>query len=284
MIKKELTVTENCELIKALNQDLGLNFVEIKKILRKGDVKVNNKKVKENIFLNGGDYVVCYIEERKIEVIYKDENVLIVNKPKKLETISQNNTEDLTALLQKKYTYCMPCHRLDFNTSGLCVFALNKLAENEMLNAFKEGNIEKRYLALTGGDAKKSEVLEAYLIKNSEFSQVKICSNAQPNAAKIKTEYILIEKINKEINLIEVILHTGKTHQIRAHLAFNNMPVLGDRKYGDKILNNKYNKHTQCLVSYSLKFYFSPSSLLHYLSNKKIILTENKTKKLKIKE
>ncbi len=276
MIKKEFIVCEKCDIHQALNKNLGLNFVEIKKILRKGDVKVNNSRVKENILLHGNEKIICFVEEPKIEVVFEDENILIVNKPKKLETISLNGENDLTTLLRKKHAYCNPCHRLDFNTSGLCVFALNESAENEIINAFKQGKVEKKYLAIVGGKPKKNEILDAFLIKNSKISQVKICSSEQSGSTKIKTEYNLVEKFNNDLSLLEVILHTGKTHQIRAHLAFNKMPVLGDKKYGNKDLNEKYKKHTQCLVSYSIKFDFSGSTLLNYISKKEFVLTNNK--------
>ena len=274
MIKKEFINKNQCTLELALNENLGLDFILIKKIIRKGDVKVNNKRIKQNVLLQQNDKIVCYIPEPIIDVIYSDENLLIVNKPKKIETISEESDIDLTKILLKKYPTCSPCHRLDFNTSGLCVFSLNEMAEKEILSAFKEGKVVKKYLAIISGNVKKHEVFEDFLIKKPKLSQVQICSSMQTSAVRVKTEYNLVEKINDELSLVEVILHTGKTHQIRAHLAFNKLPVLGDRKYGNREMNEKYKKHSQCLASYSLKFDFSHSSLLQYVSNKEFVLTK----------
>lgn len=281
MIKKEFITDCDIDLIQALNKNLGLNFVLIKTMLRKGDVKVNGKRVKQNIQLNNQDSVVCFYAEPEIEIIYEDNNILIVNKPKHIETINETD-KNLTSILQKKFPTCMPCHRLDYNTSGIVVFALNEVALQEILLSFKQGRVQKKYFALTGGNPQPNEILQAFLIKNSEKSQVQICSHMKNGAVLIKTEYELIEKINNDLSLIEVTLHTGKTHQIRAHLAFNSMPILGDRKYGDKLLNEKYNKHTQCLISYAIKFDFDCNSELYYLSNKQFKLSQNKKELFKL--
>ena len=85
-------------------------------------------------------------------------------------------------------------------------------------------------------------------------------------------EYKLIREINKDLHLIEVTLHTGKTHQIRAQLAHNNIFVLGDEKYGNIEMNKKYNKHTQFLISYSIAFDFSSNSRLKYMLDRQFML------------
>lgn len=267
MIKKEFINNLNKNVIQVLNENLELNFNVIKTLLRKGDIRINNKKIKENQMLQGGETITCFLPEFLPEIMYKDENILVVNKPKKYETISKNGKNDITEILRKQFLYCQPCHRLDINTSGVNVFALNEVAYNEITTAFKSNSIEKKYIALVSGKPEKQRILTHFLLKNSDESKVKIFDNKIKNSVQVITEYKLIKKINHDLSLLEITLHTGKTHQIRAHLAYNGLPILGDRKYGNSEINDKYKKFSQCLISYSIRFDFSPKSELYYLSN-----------------
>ena len=163
----------------------------------------------------------------------------------------------------------MPCHRLDRNTSGLILFAKNQTALDILLDKFKHHEIEKHYLALVYGvPKKKSERLISYLFKDSSKSLVYISDVPKKGYLKIITSYSLIESINNT-SLLDVEIETGRTHQIRAHLSYIGLPIIGDGKYGINEINKKFKAKTQKLVSYKLKFSFiKDSGILNYLNGK----------------
>lgn len=223
-------------------------------LLKNKEIKVNGKKVSENVWLNVGDNVQYYLTQRQQEkpafyIVYEDENVLIADKE------SGVNSEAVFAELCRRYgERCRFIHRLDRNTKGLMVFALNTATENCLLEAFKTRKIEKIYHALcVGAFAQKNAVLRAYLKKNEEKSLVKVSDKKTSGAEEIITEYNVLEE-HDGLTKIEVRLHTGKTHQIRAHLAHIGNPVLGDMKYGDEQANKSKNATRQCLIAKRLCF------------------------------
>lgn len=235
------------------------------KTLRKKDIKINDLRVNENVTLHTGDNVKVYISDEllfsipqlKINIIYEDDNILIVDKPAQIEVIGDNG---LTCLLKKQLNlqYLEPCHRLDRNTTGLTLFAKNQKALNILLSKFKNHEIEKHYLAMVYGIPKeKNKTLQAYLFKDKKKSQVYILDVAKKGYVPITTKYTILST-NKEKNyaILDVELLTGKTHQIRAHLAYIGYPIIGDGKYGKNEINKKFGLKTQKLCSYKLKFCF----------------------------
>ena len=221
-------------------------------LLRAKDIKVNGVRVSKNLTLYAGDEVVYYTTEKQESapshtVLYEDENVLIADKP------SGVSFEGLLYELSGKGNY-FGVHRLDRNTQGLIVFAKNKDAEEELLSAFEKSLVEKTYIALCKNSFKnKSASLTAYLLKDERRSEVKVFSAPVKGGVTIKTDYLVLEE-RGDVALVKIILHTGRTHQIRAHTAFIGCPVLGDTKYGDKALNEKYGAKRQRLVAKYLKF------------------------------
>ena len=252
------------------------------KTLRKKDIKVNGKRINENIVVHENDEILVYISDEllnpeiKIDIIYEDENILIVNKPANLEVTGK---ESLTEVIHKKYSNCgflpMPCHRLDRNTTGLIIFAKNQKALDILLDKFKKHEIEKHYLALVYGYPKVAKQrLMAYLFKDSKKSLVYISDEPKKGYSKIITSYSVIEKYPNNTCLLDVQIETGRTHQIRAHLAHIGLPIVGDGKYGDYEINKKMGYKTQQLTSYKLKFNFvSDSGILDYLKGKEIKIT-----------
>ena len=258
----------------------GLSVNTIYKALRKKDIRINNKKVNDNVILHTGDEVKIFIVDNllfssnklNLDFIYEDDNILIVDKPANIEVTGENSLSSrLENLYKNNNSNCIkPCHRLDRNTSGLVLFAKNELSLNILLNAFKNKEIEKHYRCIVCNIPKvKKASLKAYLFKDKRKSQVYISDSPMKGYQEILTSYTVIDT-NKKYNLsyLDVELHTGKTHQIRAHLSHIGIPILGDGKYGINKINKQFSCKYQMLCSYSLTLHFKEKNELSYLNGK----------------
>lgn len=259
----------------------ALKVNSIYKALRRKDIRLNGVKINKNLILHFNDKLDIYIIDselygvniKEIKKIYEDDNIVVFYKPINLEVLGDFS---LTSIMQKHYNFLAPCHRIDRNTVGLVLFAKNEGSLNILLEKFKNKEIVKHYICLCYGiPSKMSANISSYLFKDSKKAIVYISDEFKKGYSRIATSYNVI-KTNKDknISLLDVTLHTGKTHQIRAHLAHIGLPIIGDGKYGSYKINKKFNIYTQLLCSYSLKFNFSnDNSVLNYLNGVEIKLS-----------
>lgn len=261
------TAKKNDKLVKSvLENTKGVSFAAVMKLLRNKDIKVNGTRVNKDVKICAGDKIELYYsvkQETPATIIYSDENIIIADKK------SGYTSESVFGYLNEKSPVFF-IHRLDRNTSGIMVFAKNKPAEKELINGFKNRDFIKIYSAFVFGKFdKKEQVLTAYLVKDAENSTVNIYDKKVPLSVEIKTGYKVINyDKEKDITELKVRLYTGKTHQIRAHLAHIGHPIVGDGKYGDNVKNKESKVKTQRLKAHSITFYFDSESPLYYLNDK----------------
>lgn len=277
-MKIEFIANEAGDLVKqTLKQNPQLNFNQLQMAFRKKDVKLNGERLAKSSIINVGDKVEIFLPQAKpavIDIVYQDENILVVNKPAGMEVTEKDKVFSNSKCLEE-LTNQRAVHRIDKNTQGLVVLAKNQMAYDELLDAFKNGYVKKYYQTIVCGKPKQKQAfLTAYLKKDVKNSIVKIFDKKEPNSVEIKTNYHLI-KTNGELSLLFVKLLTGKTHQIRAHLAHESLAVLGDEKYGNKQLNKKYSQKKQCLCACEIAFSFPSKSKLSYLNNIELKIEPN---------
>ena len=236
------------------------------RLLREREVRVNGKKTGENVMLRAGDEIEYFTTRKEEErpfynIVYEDENVLVADK------YAGVNAEGLASHLAGACG-ARAVHLLDRNTAGLTAFAKTESAEAELLNAFRTRRVQKEYEAVCFRPfAAPHALLSAYLQKDARAARVSVYAAPRAGAEPIRTEYF-VEKDFGEYSLVRILLHSGKTHQIRAHMAFAGHPVAGDEKYGDEALNKKYGVRRHILVAKSLCFDFGQGAL-SYLNGKK---------------
>ena len=274
------------------------------KYLRTKYIKLNGKKAAPEVFLSEGDILTLYIrdeffEEKKnydfmkagkeISIIYEDENILLLDK--KVGVIAHqdsrydSDTLNLRVLryLYKKREYDPEkenafapalCNRIDRNTGGIVIAAKNAEALRIINEKIRCREIQKYYLcAVKGIPPKRHDTMTAYLIKDEDSNTVSVFDKPKEGAKEIVTEYTVLDHADG-LSLCEVLLHTGRTHQIRAHMAHIGHPLLGDEKYGDRRLNARYRMKRQALYSYKLHFAFrSPAGILDYLNGKEFAVS-----------
>ena len=288
-------------LTKALDLPVGLLY----KSIRTKKIKVNRKRAENNTVLMEGDTIQCFLAEEffgkldeadgvtlsldriqpKLDIVYEDENILLLNKR---PGVSVHEDEDskvntliahVQAYLYQKGEYNPKdeqsfapalCNRIDRNTGGIVIAAKTAEALRVMNEKIRLREIDKLYLAAVHGIPERKEAtLTGYLIKDEKLNKVRVFDKNPPKGAKnIITKYKVVATRGSDA-LIEVELLTGRTHQIRAHMAYIGHPLIGDGKYGvnkgDRAEGYKY----QALYSYKLRFAFEGEpTALEYLNGK----------------
>lgn len=263
----------------------NLNKNALYKALRKKDIRVNGKRVSDDVTIYAGDEITIFIIDDflfgtsniNIEVVFEDDNIMVINKPDNISVTDDNiQSKTLTTIVKEKFGNNLePCHRLDRNTKGLIIYAKNKESLDILFDKFKNKEIEKHYYTKVYGNPKKNhDLLKAYLFKDSKKSLVYISDIPKNDYLEIITEYTVLNKdIKNNVTYLDINLHTGRTHQIRAHLSHIGLPVIGDGKYGINEINKKFGLKNQFLYSYKLKFNFKNNNgILDYLNGKEIVL------------
>ena len=259
-------------------------------MLRKKNIVLNGKKATGNEKLTAGDSIKLFLSDETfekfagkrqtndlaasvpniaLEIVYEDHDVLAINKPAgmlsqkaKKEDISANEyilqylLESGTITRESLHTFKPSvCNRLDRNTSGILVAGKTLNGLQQMSKAFRERSMEKYYLAIVAGHISKPRRIEGFLKKDEKNNQVTILSEPSNDAKPIITEYRPLKLVG-QVTLLEVHLITGRSHQIRAHLASIGHPVIGDTKYGNPRLNREFLKNAgvthQLLHAYRL--------------------------------
>lgn len=263
------------------------------KEIRKKNIKVNRKRCAPEQILNENDVLELYLNDdvlhirqkyydflrasTQLDIIYEDDNLILLNKKVGIlcHPDGRDYTDNLVARL-KRYLYekgewspdtssFTPslANRIDRNTGGIVIGAKNANALKIINDKIKSREIEKYYLAVVHGKMpEKSETLTAYLTKDEKSNKVSVTDHEVLNAKEIITQYAVLDYYDGA-SLLEVKLLTGRTHQIRAHLAHVGHPLFGDGKYGAE-----KGRYRQALYSYKLKFHFSDENDLSYLNNR----------------
>lgn len=260
----------------------------IYRMIRKKNIEVNNKRAKPETIIYEGDTIQLFLSDKTINkfkaipvevksnitpnVIYEDDNIILMNKPVGLlshgtgDEFEENVVDSMISYLiekgefvpriEKTFTPSI-CNRLDRNTSGIIMGAKNYKTLKSINEAIREADIKRYYKTIVKGNLIDEIKAEAYLIKDREENKVEIFEDDQEGSKKIITN-IKPLKNKKGYSMLEIELITGRTHQIRGHLASLGYPVIGDRKYGNRQtnfeFNDKYKLDNQFLHGYKIEF------------------------------
>lgn len=307
---KTVTVTKN-DAGQRLDKFLAKTFRRMPasilyKHIRQKDIKRNGKRCQISDRLEPGDVITLYVKDefleetppvydflsasRRLDIVYEDDHLLLLNKKAGLLVHPDDKEYRDTLIFRvQRYLYekgeydparensFVPAlvNRIDRNTSGIVMAAKTAEALRVLNDKLKRREIHKFYLCIVHGTMpKREDTLEGFLEKNEAQNRVYISDRARDGARTIATRYRVLEEKNG-LSLLEIELLTGRTHQIRAHLASIGHSLLGDGKYGTNALNKGTGFHKQALCSYKLVFDFTtPAGELDYLNGREFQLED----------
>lgn len=255
---------------------------KISKLLKDKKVFVNKKPVKPKYIVKEDDVIEFDLDDLKIkpveseniplEVIYEDKDIAIINKPIGMLTHPTTTIRTNTLVNALKYRFDNLStingedrdgivHRLDYNTSGLLIIALHDISAQRLKEMFKNREIIKKYRAIVKGNIDKDEgIIEKPIARSTKNRKL---MEINDDGRYAKTGYSVLDR-NKGFTYLDLILYTGRTHQLRVHLSSINRPILGDKDYGGLV--SQYSIDHQLLQSYYLEFN-------HPISNQKLKFT-----------
>ncbi len=287
----------------------GLPTSMMYKLIRTKKIKVNRKRTEQSYMLCEGDEIQLFIKEEffaspekdmgalgritpKLNILYEDENVMFLNKRPGVLVHEDTEGKENTLIMHVKAYLCQKgeydpneeqsfapalCNRIDRNTGGIVIAAKNAEALRVMNEKIKNDELSKTYVCLVHGvPKKKSAEIRGYLRKDSKNNMVEVRDNEFVGAKNIITRYRVLQNYGTDEALLEVELVTGRTHQIRAHLAHIGHPLVGDGKYG--VNRNDRAKGYKYQALYAYKLYFKSThteNALSYLEGKTFSLDEN---------
>lgn len=256
--------------LKKYMDEAGTGFIY--KMLRKKNIKVNESKASPEMMIFEGDTIQLYLSDETIDkfigtkevrksklaprIIYEDENLVLINKPAGIlshgagEEFEENIVDSLVTYLIQKGDYIPRiektfspsiCNRLDRNTSGVIIGAKNSEALRLVNKAIKEGSVRKYYKTIVKGTIKEGFEHKGFLIKDEDRNLVDISDKQGERSKDVYTKFRVIMS-KGGYSLLEVELITGRTHQIRSTLQTMGYPVIGDRKYGNSVVNDEFRK------------------------------------------
>lgn len=270
------------------------------RLLRTGHIKVNKKKADGSYVISEGDIISFFTDDgifkkpvtafplKKLNIVFENNDIVIINKPAGMKSQPDAAGEAALSEYLKGHLHAKGeydpndghsftpalCNRLDVNTSGLVIAAKNAEAQRILNQKIKDKEIEKRYRCIVvGAPHLKKAVIEGYIIKDAAKNKSVVTAKEQPGAKYIKTGYELLSSGNGK-SVLEITLFTGRSHQIRAHMASIGCPLEGDFKYGG-------GRGTQKLCAYRLSFNFTtPAGALSYLNGKSFEIAPNFSKEV----
>ena len=254
----------------------------IREAIRRRDVRIDGERAAQDVRVYAGQQIRAFFPKRAMtavktlpmpKIVYEDARVLLIDKPQGLPAQNEDSPLEGDSALTRSIAYLQSvgektdcvrlCHRLDVQTGGLLLLTKDEAAYESAVRAFSERTFQKFYTCrVKGCPAQREAVMHAYLRKDAEISRVAVTDYPARGALEIVTAYHVLEA--GEESRLEVELVTGRTHQIRAHLAHIGHPILGDDKYGDRQLNRRLGLRRQQL--WATRLMFQAEGALSYLN------------------
>ena len=224
--------------------------------LKRKDIRVNGVRSGVDAAVKGGDALAIYLGDRWLspepDILFSDDRLIVAVKPQGLPVDVDRDgvgADTLLARLQRRWPDVELCHRLDAQTGGIVLAAADAAVHEQALEAFRDHKgVRKLYRALALGRFDRPEgTLDAFLVKDARRGLVKVLHRDAPGAKPIRTRYRVIGRRGDGLTEVALEPVTGRTHQLRAHMADFGHPLLGDDRYGDRAANRRFPGARLCL-------------------------------------